>query len=115
MLNLDLANIFYQIADFLEMKEESFKSRAYNRVARVLESLEKDIRDIYNSDGLKGLEKIPGVGKNISWKMEEYIKTGKIKAYNDLKKECPVDLDSLNAVEGLGSRKIKVLYKVSVT
>ncbi len=111
MRNLELAQIFYQMADLLEMKEISFKPRAFEKVARVLESLEKDVADIYREGGLAALEKIPGVGKNIAKRVEEFIKTGRIKDYQKLKKECPVDLESLMAVEGLGSQKIKVLYK----
>ena len=111
MRNLELAQIFYLIADLLEMKEVSFKPRAYAKVARVLESLEKDVGQIYQEGGLEALENIPGVGKNIALKIEEFIKTGKLKSYQKLKKECPVDLDSLMAIEGLGSKKIKVLYQ----
>ena len=111
MRNLELAQIFYLIADLLDMKEVSFKPRAYAKVARVLESLEKDVGQIYQEGGLEALENIPGVGKNIALKIEEFIKTGKLKSYQKLKKECPVDLDSLMAIEGLGSKKIKVLYQ----
>jgi DNA polymerase (family 10) len=111
MRNLELAQIFYLIAELLDMKEVSFKPRAYEKVARVLESLEKDVGEIYQEGGLKALENIPGVGKNIALKIEEFIKTDRIKDYQKLKKECPVDLESLTAVEGLGSKKIKVLYK----
>lgn len=106
-----MAQIFYLIADLLEMKGVSFKPRAYAKVARVLESLEKDVGQIYQEGGLEALENIPGVGKSIALKIEEFIKTNQIKDYQKLKKECPVDLDSLMAVEGLGSKKIKVLYQ----
>jgi len=113
MKNIELAQIFYQMADLLEMKEEDtfFASRAYNKAARVLESLEKDVGEIYQEGGLGALQKIPGIGQGLASKIEEFIKTGKIKAYQKLKKESPVDLDSLTLVEGLGPRKIKVLYK----
>ena len=113
MRNLELAQIFSQMADLLEMKEEDtfFESRAYNKAARVFESLKEDVGEIYQGGGLRALQKIPGVGKGLASKIEEFIKTGQIKAYQKLKKESPVDLDSLTSVEGLGPRKIKVLYK----
>jgi len=111
MRNLELARIFYQMADFLEMKEVPFKPRAFEKAARALESLEKDAADIYQRDGLAALKEIPGVGQGIAERIEEFIKTGKIKDYQRLKKECPVDAESLMAIEGLGSRKIKILYK----
>ncbi len=111
MKNLELAQIFYQISEFLEMKEDGFRARAYSKVARVLESMEKDIKEIYQEGGLKELEKIPGVGKNIAQKIEEFIKTGKVKEYQRLKKESPVDVESLTKVESIGPQKIKALYK----
>jgi DNA polymerase (family 10) len=111
MKNLELAQIFYQMAEFIEMDEVSFRSHAYNKAARTLESLEVDIEEIYQKGGIKELKKTPGIGEKIAKKIEEYIKTGKIKTYQRLKKQCPVDLESLTAIEGLGSRKIKVLYK----
>ena len=111
MKNLELARIFYQIAEFIEMDEVSFRSRAYNKAARVLDSLEKDVQDIYQKGGTKALKKIPGIGEAIAKKIEEFIKTGKVKTYQRLKKQCPVDLETLTMVEGLGARKIKILYK----
>ena len=99
------------MAEFIEMDKASFISIAYNRASRILESLENDIEEIYKKGGVEELKKISGIGKGIAEKIEEYIKTGKIKRYQDLKKKCPVDLENLTAVEGLGSKKIKVLYK----
>ena len=111
MKNLEIAKIFYLMAEFIEMDKASFISIAYNRASRILESLENDIEEIYKKGGVEELKKISGIGKGIAEKIEEYIKTGKIKRYQDLKKKCPVDLENLTAVEGLGSKKIKVLYK----
>jgi len=111
MINLELAQIFYLIADLLEMKGVEFKPRAYEKAARVLESMEKDAGEIYREKGIKGLKEIAGVGEGIALKIEEYVKTGKIKDLRRLEKECPVKISELTAVEGLGARKIKVLYK----
>jgi len=111
MKNLEIARIFYHIAEFIEMDQVSFRSRAYNKAARVLDSLEKDVQDIYQQGGTKALKEIPGIGEAIADKIEEFLKTGKIKTYQRLKKQCPVDLETLTMVEGLGARKIKILYK----
>lgn len=111
MRNLEIAKIFYEIADLLEMKEIEFKPRAYERAARTLESIDKDIADIYKQKRLKGLEALPGIGESIALKIEEYLKTGKIKDHQKLKREVPVDIGELTAIEGLGPRMVKVLYK----
>ncbi|MDP2967289.1 MAG: helix-hairpin-helix domain-containing protein, partial [bacterium] len=111
MKNYELAKTFYEIADYLEMEGVAFKPYAYKKVALTLEALEKDLEEIYTKGGIKALEKIPGVGKSIAKKIEEYLKTGKIKYYEDLKKKTPVNMEELTAVEGMGPKKVKVLYQ----
>ena len=63
-----------------------FKPRAYRKAAENLEKLDKDVSEIYQKEGIKGLEKIPGVGKSIAQKIEEYLKKKKIKYYEEFKK-----------------------------
>ncbi|KPJ55407.1 DNA polymerase III [Parcubacteria bacterium DG_72] len=111
MINKEISKIFFEMADYLKMKEETFRSVAYNKVALSLESMEQDVEDIYNKGGLKALEDLPGVGKNIAQKIEEYIKTGKIKAYLNLKKQTPIKLDEISRIEGMGPKKAKVLFE----
>ncbi len=111
MKNQELADIFYEIADFLEMEGVAFKPYAYQRAAIALETLEEDVREIYKKGGAKSLEAIPGVGKSIAEKIEEYIKSGKIKYYQDLKKKTPIKMEDLISVEGMGPKKVKVLYQ----
>lgn len=111
MKNQELAKIFYEIADYLRMENVAFKPFAYQRVAMSLESMEGDVEKVYKQGGIEALEKIPGVGKNIAEKIEEYLKTGKIKSYSELKKKTPIDLEELLAVEGLGPRKTRTLYQ----
>ncbi len=111
MKNQEIAQIFYEIASFLEMEGVAFKPYAYEKVALALEGLEENVEGIYKRDGLKGLEKITGVGKSIAERIEEYLKTGKIKYYEELKKKTPVNIGELTAVEGLGPKKVKVLYQ----
>lgn len=111
MKNQELAKIFYEIADFLEMEGVRFKPYAYQKAAITLETLEEDIEEVYKKGGLRALLKIPGVGESIAEKIEEYLKTGKIKYYEELKKKTPVNVEELVQVEGLGPKKVKVLYE----
>jgi len=111
MKNLEIAKIFYDIANFLEMEGVAFKPYAYQKAAIVLETLKEDIEEIYQKGGLKALEEVPGIGKNLALKIEEYLKTGKIKYYQDLKKKTPIDLTEITRVEGMGPKKAKVLYQ----
>ncbi len=112
MKNKELAQIFYEISEYSEIKGELvFKSIAYQKAALSLDALGENVEDIYTRGGKKALEKIPGVGKNIAEKIEEYLNKGKIKYYEDLKKKTPVKVYELTRVEGLGPKRIKALYQ----
>jgi DNA polymerase (family 10) len=106
--NKEIADIFYQIADIYEMQDVDFKPRAYRKAAQNIESLGNDIEEVYDNGKLKD---IPGVGKSTAKEIEEFLESGKVKRLEKLKKGIPVDLRSLSAVETLGPKKIKVLYK----
>jgi DNA polymerase (family X) len=109
--NWEIERILNNIAIFLEMDDVPFKPRAYEKAARSIEALEEDLEDIYKTGGIKALEDIPGIGKSIAEKIEEIIKTGRLEYYEKLKKQVPVDLDSLSGIEGLGPKKIKILWQ----
>lgn len=111
MTNLEIAKIFREIAILYEIQEVPFKPRAYERVATSMESLGKNVADIYETGGLKALEKIPGAGKNTALHIEELLKTGELKIYKKLKKSLPIDIDELTSVLGVGPKTIQVLYK----
>ncbi len=111
MKNREIAQILFEIGDYLELGEVPFKPQAYQKAAITIDNLEEEISDVYKKDGIKGLEKIPGIGTSIAEKIEEYLKTGKIKYFKELKKSTPVDLEELLKVEGLGGKRIKKLYK----
>ncbi len=89
-MNKDIANILYKIEELLEINSVAFKPKAYRKAAKALEDLEKDISLIYKEQGIKGLEKIQGIGKSIAKKIEEYLKKGKIKYYEELEKETAI-------------------------
>jgi DNA polymerase (family 10) len=106
--NQEIAKIFNEIADFLEIKDENpFRIRAYRRAALNIEGLAKNIEDIPEEDLLK----IPGIGKDLAGKIEEYLKTGKMQAHEELKKEIPEGLLVMESVPSLGPKTAKLLYE----
>ena len=109
--NSEIARVLYEIGEYLEMQKVQFKPRAYVKAADSIGSLEESLVDIYKKGGAKAIREIPGVGASIAEKVEELIKTGKLRYYEALKKEAPVDLSSLTKIQGLGPQKIKVLYE----
>ena len=110
-MNPEIAKILYEMAILLDMKEVAFKPRAYEKAAIIIEGLEEDIKDIYKKGGLKALMEISGIGQGIAEKIEEYIKTKRIKDFERLKKQTPVDINGLTSIEGLGPKSIFKLYK----
>jgi len=110
MTNQEIAKVLREIGEYLEMQGIAFKPRAYEKAAESIESSQEEAADIYRKGGLKAIENISGVGISIAEKIEELIKTGKSKYYQQLKKKTPVNLPELTAVEGLGPRSIRTLY-----
>jgi DNA polymerase (family X) len=111
MNNKEISEKLKEISQYLEIKEVNFKPRAYEKAARAIESFGEEIVDTYEKGGVNSLKKIPGVGVSIAETIEEIIKTGKSKYYQQLKKEIPVDISELNKIEGVGPKTIFTLYK----
>lgn len=111
MNNLDVAKILRNISILLDMDDIPFKPRAYEKAALSIEGMEDEIENIYEKGGLEALRQIPGVGERIAEKIEELVKTGKIEYYEELHKRAPVELEALTSIEGLGPKKIKVLWQ----
>lgn len=89
-INKEIAKIFYEMAELLDTKGTAFKPTAYRRAAKGLEGLEEKVSEIYKERGKKALKNVVGVGESISQKIEEYLKNGKIKAYEELKTETAI-------------------------
>jgi DNA polymerase (family 10) len=111
MRNVEFAQLFREISLYLEMQGVQFKPRAYEKVAYTIEALEEPLTEIYRRGGIKALRRIPGVGEAIAEKIEEIIQTDKLKYYEELKREIPVDIRAMTAIEGVGPKMVKVLYE----
>lgn len=107
MKNQEIATIFNEIADLLEIKGDNpFRIRAYRRAALNIEGLSKNIDDL-SKDELLG---IPGIGQDLADKIEIYVKTGQVQILEDLKREIPEGLLNIMAVPGVGPKTAKLLY-----
>lgn len=104
----DIAEIFENIARLLELKGENpFKIRAYTNAARTLETLPEDLAMLVEE---KRLEEIDGFGKAIAEKITVLVTTGSLPFYEELREQFPPDIFTLFELQGLGAKKIKVLY-----
>ena len=111
MKNQEVAKLLRMMASYLEMRGVVFKPQAYEKAAYSVEALDEDIEEFVKKKGKEGLMELPGVGESIAEKIIEYLKTGKIKELEDLKKEVPVDIETLTSIEGVGPKIVYKLYK----
>ncbi len=108
--NNDVAGIFDELADLLEIKGENpFRIRAYRNAARTVAGLSRSVADLAAEE--KGLDGIPGIGKDLADKIRTIVATKKLPVLEDIKKELPASLSTLMRVRGLGPKKIALLYK----
>lgn len=107
MTNAQIASIFGEIADLLELKGENpFRVRAYRRAAMNVEGTPKDLSSL----GEDELTAIPGIGKDLAGKIRQFSETGRIDLHEELKKEIPAGLLAILRVPGVGPKTAKVLY-----
>lgn len=107
--NSDIADIFNQVADLLEIQgANQFRVRAYRNASRTVGDLSQSASEIIK----KGvdLSTLPGIGKDLAGKITEIVETGKLSLLEDLKKDTPGDLSKLMGIGGLGPKRIKTIY-----
>ncbi len=108
MKNFEISGIFRNIANILEIKGDIiFKIRAYERAAQNIEGLTEDIEDYARQDRLR---EIPGIGVDLANKIKEFIDTGKIQTYEELKKTVPQGILELLLIPGVGPKTAKLLF-----
>lgn len=107
MTNRDIAEMFDEMADLLEIRGENpFRIRAYRKAARNIEGIPREAGGMTEEDLLD----IPGIGKDLASKIKEYASTGRLRALEDLKKQMPEGIAALLAVPGLGPKTASLLY-----
>lgn len=108
MNNKEIARIFSEIADILEIQGANvFKVRAYQKAARIVENLSEPLEPLYREGKL---EEIEGIGKGIAEKIAEAFDTGFVTEHQELLASIPEGLLSLLEVPGMGPKKAKLVY-----
>ncbi|MGD0726515.1 MAG: DNA polymerase/3'-5' exonuclease PolX [Spirochaetia bacterium] len=109
MNNRELAEVFTLIADLSEIKGEIvYKTLAYRRAAESLSTLGRDVNEYWKEGKLR---EIPGVGQTIAEKIDELLRTGKLKSLEKLEEEVPASLAEWLKVSGLGPKKVALIHK----
>ncbi len=109
LTNREIAQIFVNIADLLEIKGEViYKTLAYRKAADNLTSLGRDVREYWREGALTD---IPGVGKAIGDKIDELLRTGELEFMNKLTTEVPSSLVEVLKVPDLGPKKVRLFWQ----
>src|ERR1700675_4249470 len=99
MQNPDIARLFDEVADLLEIKDENpFRVRAYRNAART-------IRDFPEAIGAwvrqgRDLTEIPGIGEDLAGKIAGLITTGELPLRTQLLAKLPAGLLDLLRIPG---------------
>ena len=107
--NIDIANIFDEIADFLEIEGENpFRIRAYRNAAGTVRGLGAELKDMVadNAD----LTELAGIGKELAAKIREILETGTAKALTKLHARIPKTVIDILRLPNLGPKRVRVLY-----
>jgi DNA polymerase (family 10) len=101
MDNREIAAIFYEVADILDLQGIAFKPNAYRRAARSIEALEEEISKLASEDRLT---EIPGVGESVAKKIQEILKTGELSYLKKLRSQIPEGLLQILSIPDVGPR-----------
>lgn len=108
MNNKDIAKIFQQLAQFMELYDENpFKIKSYQNAYLTIRKLDASVATMQRAD----LEGIKGIGKAIADKIEEIARSGTLTLLEDYKQRTPPGVVEMLDIQGLGPRKIQALWK----
>ncbi len=109
MENAEIADVFAEIADLLEIQDgDPFRIRSYRNAARSVRDASTRMADLVADNG--NLTDLPNIGQSTADKIREMVDTGSCRQLDDLRRKTPADLTSFLQVPGLGPRKTRALH-----
>jgi len=110
MQNPDIARLFDEVADLLEIQNANpFRVRAYRNAARTIRDYPEPIAELVRGDK-KDLTEIPGIGEDLAEKIGDIVSTGELPLRKQLAAKLPAGLLDLLRIPGLGPKRVKLLY-----
>src|SRR5512139_3386555 len=107
MKNPQVASVFHEIADLLELSGENpFRIRAYRRAAMNVEAIPKDVAAMSEEE----LCSLPGIGKDLARKVRQFVDTGRIDVHEELQRKIPRGLLEILRVPGIGPKTARLLF-----
>ncbi|KYF80018.1 DNA polymerase III [Sorangium cellulosum] len=111
MENVDIARIFEEVADLLEIQDESpFRVRAYRTAARTLGALGEPVAGLVEREGAGALTALPGIGKDLAGKIVELLETGELSLLKELTAKTPESLVGMMRIPSLGPKRARLLH-----
>ncbi|MFO0700852.1 MAG: DNA polymerase/3'-5' exonuclease PolX [Nitrospira sp.] len=108
--NADVAGVFEEIADLLEIEGSNpFRIRAYRNAARTLRDLPREV-GLMLDEG-EDLTELPGIGEDLAAKIKDVVETGTTAALEEHRKKVPKTLTELLRIPGIGPKRVKALYQ----
>ncbi|MFO1463272.1 MAG: DNA polymerase/3'-5' exonuclease PolX [bacterium] len=108
--NKEIGDCFDQVADLLEIGGANpFRIRAYRQAANTVSRLPRSVAEMLKQG--EDLSELPGIGKDLAGKIEEIVRTGKLRLLEDLKRKNPPGITALLQVPSLGPQRVKRLNK----
>jgi len=110
--NKEIIDIFNETIELLQLMktkaETAFKINAYRKAINILNNLKTDISEVYKEKGLAGIRGL-GIGEKNAKKVEEFIKKGKMKDFEELKEENSIRsiITHFFKSKGLGLQELK--------
>lgn len=110
MLNQQIASVFEELADLLEIQgANSFRVRAYRNAARTLENLSESVADIVAQPGRR-LTELDGIGQELADKIKTIVQTGALPQLEELRAEVPAGVLRMLRIPGVGPKKVAALF-----
>jgi len=111
MDNQSIAQRFQQLATLMEIRgDDPFRLRSYRNASEAIETWPVAVADIAMSEGLPGLQGIPGVGKAIALKILDLVERGTFDAWEKLTAETPATVLELLEIPGVGPKTAALLH-----
>lgn len=103
-----LAQIFRAMANLLAAQRANpYRVRAYRKAADAIMTITGDLADLA---ARHQLQEIAGIGRDLAGKIEEFLATGTIRAYEELKTPLPEEVVSWASLPGLSDALVSYLY-----
>jgi DNA polymerase (family 10) len=108
--NADIARIFRQVADLLEIEGGNpFRIRAYRNAARTIKDQTQSVASMLDEN--RDLTELPGIGDDLAGKIAEIVETGHLRILKEMEKTTPENLTDLLQISGLGPKRVAALHE----